>query len=737
MKDLLRNLSIMILLAFIVISKEECANDEIYIDALQTECMKIEDFLEKESPEKNINLGYLASKGIIEKRDFILEIYELNDEKLQSHNKAKSKLYIPTYCLEAMKKDENIKLDKDNAIIVLAINNGNKNDNNLPEIFFIIRQNNPNSNKKYINSKNFDFSLCHKDQILLDLEVGIEDLQYADETPINIDKILFAKKSKIDLFDPHSEFLDDICFRFTSENKRDVTLESRVEDYYQNITLCNEKEGSHYMGFNYSTENEKIEYRCSFGFYESEEQKESYIEDIDAKVKFLFSSSNIKVITCYELLLNIKDFFHNYGGLICFFVLVAQAILHINFCCTGIIPLEKKVEDLFKSAQPKKAEPDQSTEKPNDGNLDSGEKTDGRLKTNIEENNNERIIINNIETENKEEKNENGNENQMPVEVIKEENKENEVNINRNKKKKKTKKSIKANPPKSKLQRRETAPAIPLKNPLKLENKEGEGDGEAKIIRQNTRHKSTNKKKRTLKRKKSKVIPEIYAINNEEKNDLAFEDLEENDKRNLCQYYGSLLISGHVIVNLFNFVDYNLLSIKIGLLLMLFPINLTFNIFFFTSKNIKSTYIRDLNDLSIVVNNLLHSFLSSIFSSIILISLKFLCLTHNTIKSLRSISDVEEAKKKTTWMFRCIKLRLLIYYLLCYVFIIIFGYYIACFCAVFENTQLDLIKSMFTSWALSLFYPFIIYFINSIIRMLAIKLKSKCLYTINFILQFL
>ena len=135
MKDLLRNLSIIILLAFFVISKEECANDEIYIDALQTECMKIDDFLEKESPEKNINLGYLASKGIIEKRDFILEIYKLNDEKLQSHNKAKSKLYIPTYCLEAMKKDENIKLDKDNAIIVLAINNGNKNDNNLKKIY--------------------------------------------------------------------------------------------------------------------------------------------------------------------------------------------------------------------------------------------------------------------------------------------------------------------------------------------------------------------------------------------------------------------------------------------------------------------------------------------------------------------------------------------------------------------------------------------------------------------------
>ena len=205
----------------------------------------------------------------------------------------------------------------------------------------------------------------------------------------------------------------------------------------------------------------------------------------------------------------------------------------------------------------------------------------------------------------------------------------------------------------------------------------------------------------------------------------------------MCEYYGSLLISGHVIINLFNFSDYNLLSIKISILLMLFPINLTFNIFFFTNKNIKSAYIRDLKDLSIVVNNLLHSFLSSIFSSIILLSLRFLCLTHNSIKSLRSIDDVEEAKRKTIWMYRCIKIRLLIYYLLCYLFIIIFGYYIACFCAVFENTQIDLIKSMFTSWALSLFYPFIIYFINSIIRISAIKCKSRCLYCINNLLQFL
>ena len=728
MKGLLKNICLILLISFFIISNEDCADNEIHVNALESSCIDINDFLENESLEVDINLGYLASLGTITKNGFTLEIFNLNDAKLQSHNKAHSKLYIPAKCLEAMEHDTNIKLDKDNSIVILAKNDGKKNSNDLSEIFFVIRQNNPASQIKYINSKSFDFSLCHIDPILIDLDVNFVDLKYADnDSPIDVDKILFARKAKVDLFDPHSEFLNDICFRFTSEKKRDVTLESRVEDYYQNIELCNEKQGSHYMGYNISSNLETLSYRCAIGFYKNEQEKESYIENIDAKIKFLFSSSNIKVITCYEHLFNIKDFFHNYGGIICFFVLVAQAILNIDFCCKGILPLEKKVKELLKTADPKNA---QQEEPENEGedNIHSGEKTDERLKRSPKKKK-EEIIVNNVETILQEE---NINRNKIiPVEVIKD---EDPIKIQRNKSKNKTKKS-KANPPKGKIVKREIVANAPLEKNLKLEGNEGE----AKIIRQNVNHKTADsgKKKRKLIRRKSTNIPGLYKINNEEKNNLAFDELEKNDKRNMCEYYGSLLISGHVIINLFNFSDYNLLSIKISILLMLFPINLTFNIFFFTNKNIKSAYIRDLKDLSIVVNNLLHSFLSSIFSSIILLSLRFLCLTHNSIKSLRSIDDVEEAKRKTIWMYRCIKIRLLIYYLLCYLFIIIFGYYIACFCAVFENTQIDLIKSMFTSWALSLFYPFIIYFINSIIRISAIKCKSRCLYCINNLLQFL
>ena len=168
---------------------------------------------------------------------------------------------------------------------------------------------------------------------------------------------------------------------------------------------------------------------------------------------------------------------------------------------------------------------------------------------------------------------------------------------------------------------------------------------------------------------------------------------------------------------------------------MTFPINLTANIFFFTSKNIKATYINKIEDISMIYSNLLNTFVSSIFAIIILILLKILCLTHNSIRSLRKIKDVEKAKKKTVWMLRCIKLRITIYYFLSFIFLLIFGYYIGCFCAVFQNAQIELIKSMFTSWLLSLLYPFGIYFVASIFRRIAIRRKIKCFYKINQLFQ--
>ena len=349
MKDLFKALKILLFLALIAISKEDlCPDHQINIDALGSSCVDINDLLEKEDLSFNWeNLLYLATnnKGIIEKNNYILEIIKLNDDKLQSQNIKKSKLYIPATCIKAMEEDEKMKLDKSKAVIILVYNYNEMTINNLPDIYFVMRQVNEGSEVKYLNSKTFDLSLCHEDPILFDNQINITTLKYGnvDNTTnstnttdeINVDRIIYAKKLKVDLFDPHSQFLNDICFKFTSEKKTDVTLDSRLEDYYQNITLCNESLSAHYMEYNYSTDDKMLTFRCAYGFYESIEEKESYIDNIDSKMKFLFSTSNIKVITCFEQLFNVRELIHNYGGIICIIVIIIQIILYIVFCCKG------------------------------------------------------------------------------------------------------------------------------------------------------------------------------------------------------------------------------------------------------------------------------------------------------------------------------------------------------------------------------------------------------------------
>ena len=740
MKDLYKIFKIFIFLELFILSKEDnCPNNEISINPLNDLCKNINDILEEESLEIDLEyLYYLASnnQGIIEKSNYRLEIFKLNDEKLQSQNIKKSKLYIPESCLTLMENNEQIKLDKTKGIVIIVYNYNKINQNNLPEIFFTIRHISPGSEYKIMNSKSFDFSLCHEDPILLDDQVNINNLKYDidNDNPINIERIIYAKKLKVDLFDPHSDFLNNICFKFKSEHGTDVTLESRLEDYYQNITLCNESMNSHYLGFNYSETNKTITYRCAYGFYENEDEKLSYIDNIDSKMKMVFSNSNLKIITCFSELLNLKNIVKNFGGILCLLVFIIQVILYIHYCCQGTKPLQKKIDELFESEK-FDLKIEQTQDNNNLGN------TDDRFKKHPN------FGINNIETdqnelkgdkEKKEEKEEKKEKEQKEQEEQNEQNGGNIINIFRKKKKKGTKKG--AHPPRKKSKK--------IKDKDKDKNKNKKSQVELMVkdideIEEDNNKKSKDKKTNYSDKKEDKdkeevasQISQIYEYNNYDKNEFTYERALKKDKRNFCQYYCFFLKISHVVLSVFcNCEDYNLFTIKLGLLLMTFPINLTFNIFFFTNKNIKSTYINKMSDISSLFSNFLNTFASSIFSTIFLIILKLLCLTHNSIRSLRKIKDVEQAKKKSVWLLRCIKLRICIYFILSLIFLLVFGYYIACFCVIFENTQIELIKSMFTSWILSLLYPFGIYFVSSIFRIMALRCKCKFFYRINKLLQ--
>ena len=744
MKIFFPKLAIFLVLYSITITKEDlCGQGQISVSALGR-CLSITDLLSKEDLIlKTENFLYLASnnEGKIQKNGYKLEIYKLNDPKLQSHNMRKSKLYIPNSCLKKMEAKIDLRLDKSKGIVIMIYDSNNLNDNNITDNYFIIRHNSENARIKYINSKTYDLSFCHEDPILFDDEIKVEYLKYArdDDSDIDIDKILYGRKKGIDLFDRYSDFLNDICFKFKSEKGTDVPMDSRFEDYYQNISFCDDRESSHYISYNYSETKNTFTFRCAFGYYTSEENKASYLDIIDAQIKSLVAVSNIKVITCYRQFLNIRDIIRNYGGMICIFVLIIQIVCFLIFCFCGIKPIEEKLDDLFQlgkaivrrlsmipgfhidgNHRPRNSQSNANLKPRKKFNL-WGQfrkfikrnklmlKQNKKLENTKKKSNPPKKIVSNF-ADKRSDRDMKGSEEIKIIDI-------NEDIFNNNKKNKKSEKS-----------------EISLRK--KTDGELSSNSSNNTDIPKNVDSLKVEENMKELDKKSENS--QLYNYEADELNELPFDKAIKHDKRTFCEYYGNILLFSHIILNVFfRHNDYNLFVVKLGLLFMTFPINLTMNIFFFTNKTIKVNYVKSLDDISLFWSNIANTVYSSILANALLIMLKLICLTHNSVKTLRKIRNVKEAKKKSACVLRCIRFRVSIYFILSFAFLIIFGFYVLCFCAVFENTQINLVKSTLTSWLMSLLYPFIICFFTSLIRNFAFQWKSSCMYKLKQILQFL
>ena len=783
MGKIYRNCNFFKFISFLVLficskSNDDCPEDQIHITP-QT-CASINDLLESEVFELNSALyGYLEDQKTIIKNNYELRAFKMDSSYLQSQEISKSRLYISETCIKAL--ESRFSFSREKALVIIVSDHNQINKYNLSENYFVIR--NDGGSVNYMNSQTFDFSACHEDPILLDSFANINELKYDenDDTPINIDRIKYAKKLKIDLFDPHSEFLNNICFKFTSEIGTDVTLETRYTDYYQQILLCDDNKNAHYIGFNYSSDDKMIRYRCAYGFYQNPKEKKSYINSIDSKVNMVFSNSNFKVITCYKEILNFKNLKNNYGGAICFLVLIIQLILYFKYCYKGVKPLEEKIEDMFKTGNILHTDPNKEInkglserfdiKKDNEVELynDDNKAEQKGVKTKKKKKKKRNSVLNPPKKKKKKKtrksmvsmvssnelilKDMSDFQNEKITNFV---NKKDSINIYNNKEnselnKAKTLKNMNENELiENKLEnniddvKKEDNKIEDNKiennemNDIKIEDvKENELEQKKEEnAADNQKDKKENINNKDNKDEVNSKISQIFELDNDEKNELSYEKALKNDDRNFCQYYCFMLQLSHIIINVFcRCNDYNIFSIKLGLLLITFPINLTFNAFFFTSKQIQAVTINKLDDISIDVKNLLHSFAASILSTIFLILLKLLSITHNKIRKIRKIKNIDEAKKQSVSILKCLNWRINAYYILSLIFLIFFGYYCLCFCAIFENTQLLLIETMFTSWGFSLLYPFLICFVTSIFRMCSIKFKKKCCYGINYLLQ--
>ena len=114
---------------------------------------------------------------------------------------------------------------------------------------------------------------------------------------------------------------------------------------------------------------------------------------------------------------------------------------------------------------------------------------------------------------------------------------------------------------------------------------------------------------------------------------------------------------------------------------------------------------------------------SSIISLVIEIYIGILSYTDNNIYQIRQLK--EATIDKINEIFKKMKIKLAAYFIITFLFFLFYWYLISAFCAVYNNTQIIYIKDFISSFSIGLLYPFIIQLGFALIRIFALKEKTK------------
>ena len=585
--------------------------------------------------------------------------------------------------------------------------------------------------------KLISFDVCKDITIRINVPVSLDE---------NIESIFDSlSNSGYNLFDLYDSFYDDICSTYTTENGTDLTLADRkhlIYDNNGNVSLC--QDGCTFKSYNLTTK--KVKCDCSV-------QIEETITDI-SKIKFdknelvdsffnTVKNSNFLVLKCYKLAFSLKGQKNNIGS----YIMSGITFIFIILSVTYIINGNSKLTAYIKTILRMKLNFNKSNKKVSNEVIKIDDKKNETIKKDKNLKNNNKTNINNKNKKFKHKMRNKRNSNKNTE-------KYNKKNKNNSSSKKKEKKNFS---PKRKTYvstNNATSYKKSIEDLISFSSKiEKEKSKKYLLLEENKKNNRPNNKRKTrINFKKNKIIKyngtskekaieyldkyKIEDLNDEEMNNLEYELAIIIDKRTYIQYYFSLLKKKHLI--LFSFLpsnDYNLVSIKVSLLLLSFSLYFTINGFFFSDETMnKINKDKGVYDIFYQIPQILYS---TVISAVINIILKGLSLSEKQVLSIKMEKDYLIAQEKSNNIKICLKIKLIIFFILSFILMLFFWYFISCFCAVYKNTQMILINDTFVSFVLSMLYPFILNILPGIFRipaLRAIKKDKKCNYKISNIL---
>ena len=584
--------------------------------------------------------------------------------------------------------------------------------------------------------------------IQLDLDI-CKNVEIVINSPVILDNTLELISNSLNefgynLFDGNDSFYKDICAIYTTINGTDILLSDRKNDLYrssQNQTMC--QTGCKIKSYN--STNKKAICNCSIN---QEELKDLSVEDLFDKnviAKSFYntlSNSNFRVLKCYKLVISSK-FLKNIGGILMSILLISLIILTIISCIKGSEKINYYINLILKKKIIKKDIEHPETNMQSDKNSNAKKKISNKIK-----NRNKNKKIN---SKRKIERNKKDFKDKVilgPPKKRKKSKNNTKKNVSDNSKdvcsnylslkNTKNNEKYKINEKKNK------------KNTNKIKNKE---KSEVVIYKNDKIKKIKKNKKKNIdtynlnskkdQNSKNKLIPsltfeknnnnEINSLNDQELNSLEYKLAIELDKRTYFQYYWSLLKKKHLI--LFSFLpsnDYNVVTIKISLFILSFALYFTINGFFFSDDTMHKIY-KDNGafDILFQIPQILYS---TVISAVINMILKTLSLSEKSILSIKEEKDAVKAVEKSKKTAKCVKFKFALFFILSTLFMFFFWYFISCFCAVYVNTQIILLKDTMISFGLSMIYPFGLNLLPGFFRIPALRAENKdkeCLYKIS------
>ena len=162
------------------------------------------------------------------------------------------------------------------------------------------------------------------------------------------------------------------------------------------------------------------------------------------------------------------------------------------------------------------------------------------------------------------------------------------------------------------------------------------------------------------------------------------------------------------------------------------------NTFFFDDNNMHKIYKDNGKyDFLYQIPQILYS---SIISSIITVILKNLSLTQKSIIKIKKTNEINIMINNFFSLSKSFKYKLIFFNVFGLLLLIFNWYYISLFCSVYTNTQSHLLTDTFTSFGISLLYPFGLSLIPGFLRRSALKSEKKdknYLYRISQLIAFI